>query len=448
MDQSPSSTLRTENVSHMSDHWNLLADLLGTPNYAPRAKKGAKADPVVAAEVTAPVEPVAKSDNDSNQESERTKAGRLTASDAVRTSPTAEVQEEAVVKQPVKERSMLQSSWDALAGLFGVSNEPTRESQPASKPDTQETAPTTPHRGAKQKKSPAKSMWDKPQEPVADVPKPEVGDLPRPSFSREEPSATVPVESDRRGPRRSPRRGRSEQGSEESIESPQPVRSERRDDKERESRSSRNESRGESSGDRDSRSARRDRNPRGERQDNREGSSRLSDSRERRPREDRGRGADSQATGKQESGRRSKPSGFAAGLTSGDESADNDLFAIEHDGVSFRGDDSIQATSPHQEQREESESGERVRRKKRRGRRRREDSDVDDSKAESFDQASEVFANDDDLERDGDDLDARPRHGKIPSWTETIGVVVQANVANHQKQSSGGNRGRQRRPNN
>jgi hypothetical protein len=51
-----------------------------------------------------------------------------------------------------------------------------------------------------------------------------------------------------------------------------------------------------------------------------------------------------------------------------------------------------------------------------------------------------------DSDRSSESSESRPRHGKIPTWTETIGAVIQANVANHQKQSASG-RGRPRRPN-
>lgn len=41
---SPFLPQQTEISSFMSDHWNVLADLLGTPNYAPRSKKVTKND--------------------------------------------------------------------------------------------------------------------------------------------------------------------------------------------------------------------------------------------------------------------------------------------------------------------------------------------------------------------------------------------------------------------
>jgi hypothetical protein len=89
---------------------------------------------------------------------------------------------------------------------------------------------------------------------------------------------------------------------------------------------------------------------------------------------------------------------------------------------------------------ETSDTPQRTRTKKRRGRRRDDAQDIENKPSEDMDDSS-------DFNRSGESSDARPKHGKVPSWTETIGVIVQANVANHQKQSPAG-RGKHRRPSN
>jgi len=442
----------------MSDHWNLLADLLGTPNYAPRAKKGSKAEPSSAAEVGGPVEPAKSSDSGSGRQSDRSVVSHSDSAEPELRQPVQEVREEVPAKEPVKERSMLQSSWDALAGLFGVTSEPVRESQPVVKVDKEEPRQTTTQRGGKHKKNPAKSMWDKPQEAPVEDAKPQLQDSSLPSFTRDEPTTAPSTESDRRGPRRSPRRGQSDRGqndrgqsdrgSEGFVEGSQAIRNDVREESEREPRSNRNDSRGDSREDRNSRPARREREPRPMREENRDESNRRKDPRERNTREDRGRSSTPNAVAKQESSRRAKPSGFAAGLDSDVDSSDNELIAFQADEDSFRDDETVRASSSHQSPRGESESGQRGRRKKRRGRRREDEGDVPTSKSESTEQDSSGFEHDDDFDRSDDGSESRPRHGKIPSWTETIGIVVQANVANHQKQSAGGGRSRQRRPNN
>lgn len=493
--------------SHMSDHWNLLADLLGTPNYAPRSKKGTKSDsvsepaaPVKEAQLSKPVEETPKAPAERKRAPSRKSAEKSAEKVADKfgenvqafTQPidqpaqeveVVEQEHQEVAREPltqelpveqapakeVKERSMLQSSWDALASLFGVANDNTPVPQASPKQQSKDQASKSgkteasvrPQKSKRPSgKSSGKSMWEASEQPEAEAPKREdsqpvepqalESEAPWPSFA--EPAT---LDSDRRGPRRSPRRGRGRN------EQPAEVVSEQRDEQRdepngaqerppRRERSERGESRRrqpESGRSRDEdRNSRRPRSDEGtratrdaDRQDDRDRP------RDRPQRDDRRREKDPVSQGtKEPAARKRGGSGFAAGL-SGD-SDDREIGSIGFDDQpEYR--DELDAAEPiigfGSEERDQ--DSERPRRKKRRGRRR--DGERTGEKPEGFDSDSEPFEDLEDADRSSESSDTRPKQGKVPSWAETIGVVVQANVANHQKQSSSG-RGRHRRPSN
>ncbi|MEK0427085.1 MAG: hypothetical protein RJB11_3176, partial [Planctomycetota bacterium] len=361
----------------------------------------------------------------------------------VASTPDAPASEHAAHSQPVeppREKSMLQSSWDALASLFGVASEqPRQDTKPAENPtkSTKSESHLESPGSAKPKRTPTKSMWGRDEDATpAATQSPETSfevsstDTSRqPNPRREVPSfgheTQESVESDRRGPRRSPRRGRGDRQAENPEEQ---IQSQRQP---REPRSNRDRTNVQPHQERTSDdSPASQRKSEDSRRENRRNENRRDDDRrERRPSKDR---QESSSVTPKVASKKPSTSGFAAGLAS-----ENDLNEVD-DQISF---DSRGSGDP-----EVNEESQRNRRKKRRGRRRDDQPTSDRKSAEasgdSFESENDLDQND----RSSELSDARPRHGKIPSWTEIIGVVVQANVANHQKQSSGG-RGRHRRPN-
>jgi hypothetical protein len=439
----------------MSDHWNLLADQLGTPNYAPRTKKNAKPENV----------------NDSQEPS---KSASSAASDQVSSdvpsATTPEPPRQPSVKE-TKERSILQSSWDALASLFGVSqNEPeqTHAVQPPVAKNTRGSAPAHPahepnpnrddsddrlRRDAGPKsttRKTSKSMWDDPVGSQEEAPKKRSdtreASTPSPSFASSEGSST---EADRRGPRRSPRRGRDESTDEnaetvpsrrvqrdkdlgsQGLDAQQPSKSEHRRDRPERGSERRNNRSEESGKSLDERSAPRgDRKPRNQRDQRRDSNPPVS------------------PTHPSPSSPKHSASGFAAGLSPELDhfESDENHFDIQADVEDLQIDFSKPAGTKPRDEEEVEEGASRNRRKKRRGGRRDSEKPQKSESNTSF--TEPVGFDDSDGEiRSSESSEERPKHGKIPSWTETIGAVIQANVANHQKQSSGGSRGRNRRPN-
>jgi hypothetical protein len=146
-----------------------------------------------------------------------------------------------------------------------------------------------------------------------------------------------------------------------------------------------------------------------------------------------------------DSDRRKEHSGFAQGIVSDSDPIDLD----REDDVLFNDQPDESNDSPRSDRNRDSQESlsSRERRPKRRGRR-NSDSQEDvegPSKERSVDSFDE-FDDPNDSDRSEDSSESRPKHGKVPSWTETIGAVIESNVANHQKHSSG-SRARHRRPN-
>ncbi|MFN5917422.1 MAG: hypothetical protein ACK48K_11745, partial [Planctomycetota bacterium] len=139
---------RTETTSFMSDHWNLLADLLGTPNYAPRSKKATKSDSAAKtnSDLVAPPAEATTAPSDFPPESD--------------TQPKESLSPPPSAEQP-REKSMLQSSWDALASLFGVASE-----QPRQETEPQQSAPQTPAADSLQKSSRTRKPAETKPEPI------------------------------------------------------------------------------------------------------------------------------------------------------------------------------------------------------------------------------------------------------------------------------------------
>jgi len=637
----------------MSDHWNLLADQLGTPNLAPRSKKTPKTEaPIEPAPAIAPVKPKTSSrptdvpeeilttpeslpgpgnssgsNSDSKSEDKpRATRSRPTASSPRKPKPATEavqdkfgdglsdlpgssepnldpetvssfeqfakagftqsagrradlsaidldqtlptqaqsvsnqeaplsdsktqpaasrsvesrtpVQQvkEPQVKEP-RERSMLQSSWDALANLFGVSSDSRRE------PTETPVAPKSPEPRVDEpknsqdrnvqanrpssKRSAPSSMWDSEEKASRPDPSPETiknedsvstAPVSAPRNRRPEPRDLESVESDRRGPRRAPRRGQRD----EAIPAADPdrrdhdrPRSERRendkplDDRRDSDRRNDDRPRGERRGNvpreedrretdrrdndrpvserrdrertdndrpvsdrrdgdrRDSNrptSERRDGNrPTSERRDGerRDGNRPTSDRRDGDRRDSDRRGNDRPAGDRRDgdrrdgdrrdrilrsdSDRRKEHLGFAEGLVS-----DTDPIDLDREDQGLFNDQPEESNEPSRNDRNrdsQESSSSRERRPKRRGRR-NSDSQLDaegpskERSADSFDE----FEDPNDSDRSDDSSESRPKHGKVPSWTETIGAVIESNVANHQKNSSG-SRARHRRPN-
>lgn len=426
----------------MSDHWNLLADLLGTPNYAPRSKKATKSDSAAKtnSDLVAPAPEATTNASDFPLESD-TQSKELLSSP-----PSAE--------QP-REKSMLQSSWDALASLFGVAPEQTwQEAQPQQSarqtpvvdslqksPRTRKPGETKPEpvSNPKAKRTQTKSMWDvgndgsqakqEAQEVAEDSSSSGLtSTFGEPNSKRQATSARRDsedqIEADRRGPRRSPRRGRDQRPSENSDQQVQTPGSPR------ESHSNRDRSNEQPREDRRRDNLRNDsRNSNTPRDDSKRENRRDDDRNQRRPRTDKEVAA---ITTPKELSKRTSGSGFAAGLVS-----DNDSSGVDEPiGL---GTGSVTDT-------DDTRSTERTRRKKRRGRKRDDHQPSENATSDRFDVSTDSEKDFDSIDRSSDLSDSRPRHGKIPSWTEIIGVVVEANVANHQKHASSG-RGRQRRPN-
>lgn len=426
----------------MSDHWNLLADLLGTPNYAPRSKKATKGDSASKTnnELVAPTPEAKTASTDLPIESDAKTKESL--------SPPPSV-------EPPREKSMLQSSWDALASLFGVASEQPRQEaelqQPAEKTSavappqksstTRKPAETKPEpiSNPKAKRTQTKSMWDVATEDSQI--KQEVQQVSEdsstsglkstssePNSRRQAISARQETEdqidADRRGPRRSPRRGRDQMPSEnpdEQVQSARPP---------RESRSNRDRSDEQPREDRRRDNLRTDpRRSDAPRNDSRRENRRDDDRNPRRQRTDRETPA---SIAPKESSKNTRGSGFAAGLVS-----DNDSAEVQ-DSIGF----DINSATDSADKRE----SEPARRKKRRGRKRDDHQSSESATSDRFDDSTDAEKDFDSIDRSSDLSDSKPRHGKIPSWTEIIGVVVESNVANHQKHASSG-RGRQRRPN-
>ncbi len=433
----------------MSDHWNSLANLLGTPSLAPQTKK---------------------------QETSKPRSMESPPVDAPSPEPEGP-------KLKSKEGSRLRSSWDAVTSFFGIQQpEPTTAPEP---PAIEEHKPhNAPPPKAPEAKRPRRSMWDeadalekpiaKPNEtgeivpfresvdeaPVAfgeprrpkkqpsqrrnplppepesvheETASSEIRSAPRHENSRRPPRDREDLAStenpERRGRRHPPRRGTEpiekevesrEIGDRESNESGEDTRSrrprrqeenagrERAERPPRQDRDQRGRSRRES-GARDREDSPRDREKTEERTSARRIDREIGDTkpgvRGERP---------------------SKSAGFGAGL---DDSGFDELDTSRDMDESS----SFGSTSDREEMLD-SDSTRKRRRKRTRG----------DSKTSG---SSRNSARDEENERTRDEdreaVESIVRHSKIPSWSDAIAGLVATNLENHQRVASRG-RGRGR----
>lgn len=411
---------------YMADHWNSLANLLGTPSLAPPKAKGESTTPP-------PTEP-----------SPPTAAPNPPTAAPGNFSQSAETQPEE--KQRPTEKSRLKSSWDAVAGFFGIA-----QSETHSNPDTIEpTSPSpkasssspdiaSPKRGETSSKSgpPRKgrpSMWSEPSvdEPAAkttqraptqdDRPKREDGPPARHESRRTRESATT-VEQvaqdsegesvDRRSHRRPPRRARAEDA--------------RAQDESKDS------------------SAEQQPTPR-PRRESTQGERSPAPRTSRSTQERRTQGERSPASRTQDSRTPKRMSNFGEGIH-GTREPDRDSIsdASEIDTIDF----GFEEEKSESKERYESSSAslstdakEGSTRRRRRGGRGR---NRDQGEGKRSDRQSDARAEDLSCDQPDGDEEAAPsvRHSKIPTWNETISVLVEANMQNHQR-SQGSQRGNPR----
>lgn len=169
----------------MSDHWNSIANLLGTPSLSPVQKKSDSAKPAKRAEA---VEPVA--------------------------ADVAPVEEDVPAAKPKAEGSRLRSSWDAVARLFGVAS-PEAAPETASSQDSKRASDATAGRSHADVPDIAKAA------PVGKKNKPSMWGEPAAAESVAEPAPVEKIEEERRP---SPRRTESAFRPEVSDESEEPPR--------------------------------------------------------------------------------------------------------------------------------------------------------------------------------------------------------------------------------
>jgi hypothetical protein len=381
----------------MSDHWNSLANLLGTPSLAPQKPK---TDAAPAANVE-------------------------TGSTSSDLQPA--VQDLASEEKPKAEKSRLKTSWDAVANFFGVATKDAEASVESDIPEPRSSPAPVKSNNSGQKATPSKkekpSMWeesvDDSDTPPAKSRRGETSAKERsdarseayakPEMTRKDTSTTAEAsdsdeEPQRRSHRRPPRRG---QGADT-----RPAPTSARD----ESRPARDESRP---------ARRAETKP-----------ERSSPPRSQNP--------------MPETGAMRKSSGFGAGIDRMDEPDEDHL---DRRTAPSRSREERGARETETETSEDQEG--RTRRRRRRGGRGRKRDDVKSS--DSGDERSLDSEHDSGSERssrDSGDEDATNddapsiRHTKIPSWNETISVLVEANMLNHQRSQSsqrGNPRGRGRR---
>jgi hypothetical protein len=386
----------------MSDHWNSLANLLGTPSLSPPKPK-----------------------------SESSSAPNLDTVPNPQTlpSPTPESSSDKLKG----EKSRLKTSWDAVANFFGVASKDSEaasvesmeiESNDAS-PDSPIPSSKAPQGKAPQgvvKATPRRkgkpSMWsdemDLPPKPgqkekVSKVSKPDLQKSETQERDVEGPRERLlsDDEPQRRSHRRPPRRSREKDGD----ASLPPQRDESPSHREERAAPSRSESRSE------------------------------------RP------ASPQKLSPRSEMPERKKSFGFGVGI----EESTIDSFEDREDDVDIREEkteeDRLGSTSEEQEGR--------TRRRRRRGGRNRKRDDVQDTATDrSRDRESDRDTSDReattsrrsrqaaDSESSEEEDAPQFRQSKIPSWSETIGVLVEANMLNHQRSSSqnrGNPRGRGRR---
>jgi hypothetical protein len=522
----------------MSDHWNSLANLLGTPNLKPHSKKGAAEEvqpvaenlPIGESQFVVETKGVVPRQAKDSATGDGAKAKRMPRrgkkSDAaegfakevvIEAEPVASVETGGVVEaadllgfQDVLDRqesenpkmsssdeltekpvSVLRSSWDAVANFFGMGGISENTEQRSERPQAARRSSESP-KGRRSGRSEDRDRGADLQEKLTEAPegRSDQGVL----------ASDGPV--DRRGERRPPRRGASqrteridsenvpkeevvndivkdeirakrtergergerptrgravsERSSEREVRSPEhhddrrPERADRRPERD-DRRPERDDRRPERD---DRRPERADRRP--ERDDRRpERDDRRPERADRRPeRDDRRPERDDRRPERADRRPHREPRpverGFGGGLDDFDVPSDESNIVEGFDkgvdsgrseraegrGESRRGRVSRREEDRDQQDRDQANEGDGRRRSELRNNSRSEARDSED--LGSFDSSSV----------EGDDReDARVRAGRIPSWEETVAVLIEANVANHRKTPSGPNRSRRGRPN-
>ncbi len=550
----------------MSDHWNSLANLLGTPNLKPHGRKGAgeeaqpvvesmpagESQPVVEAKTAAarPVKETSKGEAPKGKRSPRrekksdekedfakelvVEQERLVPAEAQELEkPEVVSHEEQHEEQSEKPVSVLRTSWDAVANFFGMGGSSENPEQRSERSPESRRGSESP-RGRRGGRSEGRSRGSDQRE-VGEVSRERVAEAPEAFTDQGGASMDAPV--DRRGERRPPRRGalRTEHvegeasAKDEVAKADSRVRrperadrgekSERRERAETGNRAERSEraeqgdlERGDGSdrserverssrgrGTENRRPERDDRRPerddrRPERDDRRperdepslEREDRRAESAERRPeraerrpdRDDRrpdrdGRRQDRDERKPERSERRSERNdirperndrrvdrddrrperetrqverGFGGGLDDFEDTSKDDLTLVEGFGKGAEFERSEQPEAKGESRKGRGSRRDRDRDQANDGERRRRSDLRNESRSESRD-STDLVAFDDASGEIEEREDTRLRAGRIPSWEETVAVLIEANVANHRKAPSGPNRSRRGRPN-
>ena len=487
----------------MSDHWNSLANLLGTPNLKPHSKKGAAEEvqpvaenlPIGESQFVVETKGVVPKQAKDSATGDGAKAKRMPRrgkkSDAaegfakevvIEAEPVASVETGGVVEaadllgfQDVLDRqesenpkmsssdeltekpvSVLRSSWDAVANFFGMGGISENTEQRSERPQAARRSSESP-KGRRSGRSEDRDRGADLQEKLTEAPegRSDQGVL----------ASDGPV--DRRGERRPPRRGasqRTERIDSENVPKEEVVndivkdeiRAKRTERGERGERPTRGRAVSERSSEREVRSPEHHDDRRPERADRRpERDDRRPERADRRPeRDDRRPERDDRRPERADRRPHREPRpverGFGGGLDDFDVPSDESNIVEGFDkgvdsgrseraegrGESRRGRVSRREEDRDQQDRDQANEGDGRRRSELRNNSRSEARDSED--LGSFDSSSV----------EGDDReDARVRAGRIPSWEETVAVLIEANVANHRKTPSGPNRSRRGRPN-
>jgi hypothetical protein len=487
----------------MSDHWNSLANLLGTPSLAPQRPKG---DPT--GKRTPEAAPPAGQSNVTESIQSETSGNIVSATDVSLRVESAEPSVAATT--PTKgtdtkgaEKSKLRSSWDAVASFFGVSSPaeeavadqvPPKQTVPPDQDRPRESA-TKDSRSFKKGPEPRTGSTRNSDNTKGPESKPASSSKKKPSFwETEEPGTDVEPPSERHAIDGVSKPVASGDPSDSNTESS------RRDDQRRTraSQEPREKNRRDESFERDSMDSSPDRRShrrpprRGSRPDEdspneRERSevkrsevkrSEVKRSEEKRSEEKRSEGereetrrsstresrsqpipkAERKSSSRHESGspdaRPTKASSFGAGIAPRETSRFDDFDSDRDDRFesdSFENevdsDRSAASKSSSANSRDENETEERSRRRRRRGGRGRSRDQDQDAEASNRDERSDDRETSSDIDPSEDDA-RLSRNIKVPSWNETIGVLVEANILNHQRAQSshrGAPRGRGRR---
>lgn len=464
----------------MSDHWNSLANLLGTPSLAPQRPKGD------AAGKRAPEAPTTAGLSNIQDSNQNEPSGNVTSATDV-SAPVESGESPVAPTAPMKgaEKSKLRSSWDAVASFFGVSSPagegaveqvPSNPRLPLDEGRPRESAAKDSRSVRKSAESRATSTRSSGTTKGPES-KPASTSKKKPSFwEAEEPSTEVEPASARHATEEVSRPSRMGDPSESNTESS------RRDDirGNRSSRESREKNRRDESVERESMDSSADRRShrrpprRGTRPDEgapnerersepkrSEGEREREETRRPSSRESRSQAAsrgERQTSSRHDSAssedRPSKLSSFGAGIAPREtsrfdefDSDRDDRFESESFETEVDSDRSSTGKGSSATSRDENETEERSRRRRRRGGRGRSRDRDQDAVASNRDERSSDRESA--IESEPADDDTRlNRNIKVPSWNETIGVLVEANILNHQRAQSshrGAPRGRGRR---